>query len=307
MTPRPQPELVAAIVGAQFPQLRPVRVVYLGEGYDSTAFDVNGHLVFRFPKRPDVERQLFVESSVLPLLAVGTPVPIPSYSFQGAPSSRFPRHFAGYARLAGVPGIGVTSTRAQLLRLAPVLGDFLSFLHSFPVSTAAQLSVPEYASHVLIGEVMAEALSDLHLVRQVDPDAPEAKWRSFLEAGVEADERGAQRPTFVHGDLAAEHVLVDPATHQVTGIIDWSEISIGDPAIDFAGMFHWGGLDFVNAVLSHYRHHADAGLRDRARLFAVGRGIGDIVFGLEMHRPEYIDAGVRALRLCLSSLEAPAQ
>jgi hypothetical protein len=111
----------------------------------------------------------------------------------------------------------------------------------------------------------------------------------------------------VHSDLAAEHILLDPATHQVTGIIDWSEISVGDPAIDFAGMFHWGGLDFLNAVLSHYRHHLDAGLRERARILAVARGIGDIVFGREMHRPEYIDAGVRALRLCLASLVAPVQ
>jgi aminoglycoside phosphotransferase (APT) family kinase protein len=144
-------------------------------------------------------------------------------------------------------------------------------------------------------------------VSQVDADVPEVKWRSFLEAGVEAGEPGSIRTTFVHSDLAAEHILLDPATHQVTGIIDWSEISVGDPAIDFAGMFHWGGLDFLNAVLSHYRHHLDAGLRERARILAVARGIGDIVFGREMHRPEYIDAGVRALRLCLASLEAPVQ
>lgn len=298
-----EPELVGAIVGAQFPELRPVCVTYLGEGYDSTAFDVNGHLVFRFPKRVDVERQLAVETSVLPLLAVGTPVPIPSYSFQGVPSSRFPRHFVGYTRLAGVPGIGVTPTQTELLRLAPVLGDFLSFLHSFPASAAAQLDVPVYPSDVLIGEVRAEALSDLDVVRQVDPDAPEATWRAFLEAGIESDDASSPRPTFVHGDLAAEHILVDPVTHQVTGIIDWSEISIGDPAIDFAGIFHWGGVDFMNAVLSHYRRPIDAGLPERARFFAVARGIGDMVFGLKMHRPEYVDSGVRALRFCLSSLE----
>jgi aminoglycoside 2''-phosphotransferase len=298
-----EPELVGAIVGAQFPELRPVRATYLGEGYDSRAFDVNGHLVFRFPKRVDVERQLAVESRVLPFLAVGTPVPIPSFSFQGVPSSRFPRHFVGYTRLTGVPGIDVTPTQTELLRLAPVLGDFLSFLHSFPASTAEQLDVPAYPSDVLIGEVRAEALRDLGVVRQVDPNAPEAKWRAFLEAGLESDDASSPRPTFVHGDLAAEHILVDPMTHQVTGIIDWSEISISDPAIDFAGIFHWGGVDFMNAALSHYRRPIDAGLPDRARFFAVARGIGDIVFGLEMHRPEYVDSGVRALRLCVSSLE----
>src|SRR5687767_12197535 len=52
---------VGEIIEAQFPQLRPVEVSYLGEGYDSTAFDVNGEFVFRFPKQSDVEAQLFIE------------------------------------------------------------------------------------------------------------------------------------------------------------------------------------------------------------------------------------------------------
>jgi hypothetical protein len=105
----------------------------------------------------------------------------------------------------------------------------------------------------------------------------------------------------VHRDLAAEHILLDPQTQQVTGIIDWSEISVADPAIDFAGIFHWGGLDFTNAVLSRYNHEPDNGLLIRARFFAACKSIGDVTFGLETHRPEYIHAGVRALRLCMKS------
>lgn len=107
----------------------------------------------------------------------------------------------------------------------------------------------------------------------------------------------------MHRDLAAEHILLDPDTKQVTGIIDWSEISISDPAIDFAGMFHWGGLDFTNAVLSHYPVRVDDGLLERARFLAAAKCIGDIVFGLKTHRQEYIDSGVRALRHCVTHQE----
>ena len=110
-------------------------------------------------------------------------------------------------------------------------------------------------------------------------------------------------PRLVHRDLAAEHILVDPDTKQVTGIIDWSEISISDPAIDFAGMFHWGGLDFTRAVLSRYRPPVDEGLLERARLLAAAKCIGDIVFGLKTHRQEYIDSAVRALGYCAPPLE----
>ena len=75
---------------------------------------------------------------------------------------------------------------------------------------------------------------------------------------------------------------------------------MSDTAIDFAGMFHWGGLDFTNAVLSHYQVSVDNGLLERARFLATAKCIGDIVFGLKTHRQEYIDSGVRALSHCVT-------
>jgi aminoglycoside phosphotransferase (APT) family kinase protein len=295
-----QPELVAAIIEEQFPNVRPVRVKYLGEGYDSTAFGVNDNLVFRFPKRSEVEGQLVIETKMLPLLAEGSPIPIPSYSFHGVPSQLFPRHFAGYAKLPGVPGIELDPTQVEFSRLAPVLGGFLSFLHAFPINTATQLGVPEIASTVLIENARAKALSDLEVVRRVEVDVSEDKLRGFLELGVDADQRSPIAHALVHRDLAAEHILLDRATQQVTGIIDWSEISVADPAIDFAGIFHWGGEEFTNDVLSHYDREPDDGLLPRARFLAACKSIADLAFGLGTHRPEYIHAGLRALRLCLA-------
>ena len=287
-------ELAAAIIGAQFPELRPVEATFLGEGYDSVAFDVNGRWVFRFPKRPDVERQLFIERRILPLLADRAPVPVPSFSFHGVPAAGFPRHFAGYARLAGVPAIGLDASSAN----APVLGEFLSVLHAVPAEIAADLDVPRYDPALLLEEVREEALSDLHLVRDAMPDVSVGEWRPLIEAGPRDGDAGAISPVLVHGDLAAEHILVDPAGGAVTGVIDWSEIALGDPAIDFAGMWHWGGSMLAGAVLSRYARSHDPGLIDRARYFGACRGIADILFGLETARPEYISAGTRALSLC---------
>jgi aminoglycoside phosphotransferase (APT) family kinase protein len=294
---------VAEIIAMQFPELRPVEASYLGEGYDSTAFDVNNELVFRFPKRADVEAQLLIETAILPRLAERTPIPIPAFSFHGRPSSEFPRHFVGYPKLPGVAGISLDLDQSQLLELAPVLGGFLSFLHSFPANVATKCGVPECAPETLIEDIQAEAMSDVHVVTHVGLDALESPLRVLFNTRVETDETNRVTPTLVHRDLAAEHILLDPATKQVTGVIDWSEISISDPAIDFAGMFHWGGPDFTTAVLSHYEVSADDGLLERARLLAAAKCIGDIVFGLETHRQEYIDSGARALSYCVTPLE----
>jgi aminoglycoside phosphotransferase (APT) family kinase protein len=37
---------------------------------------------------------------------------------------------------------------------------------------------------------------------------------------------------FSHNDLGIEHVLVDPAGWAVTGVIDWSDAALVDPAVD---------------------------------------------------------------------------
>jgi aminoglycoside phosphotransferase (APT) family kinase protein len=252
--------------------------------------------VFRFPKRPDVEHQLFIERAVLPFLAERTAVPVPAFSFHGVPSALFPMHFAGYEKLTGVPAMGVEPAAAHPRRLALVLGEFLSSLHAFPVETATTLDVPAYPAALLLEEVRDETLGDLHRIRAAMPDAPEGEWRRFFERTPDS---AGVTPVLVHGDLAAEHILIDPDAREVTGVIDWSELSVGDPAIDIAGLCHWGGTELGAAVLSHYQPRPDDGLLTRARYLGACRGVGDIVFSLETGRSEYLQAGARALELCI--------
>ena len=289
--------LAARIIEAQFPQCAPARVTYLGEGYDSTAFDVNGVWVFRFPKRAEVERQLVIEMRMLPVLAGRAPLPIPAFSLRGEPSPDFPRHFGGYRRLAGVPGIEMDPARVPFSVLAPMLGRFLSWLHAFPAGEAARLGVERQPIEPLVEEIRAEALEDFELLNAVAPDAPLETWHTYLKSGV-AEARSPLTPALVHNDLAAEHILVGEAAQTVTGVIDWSDMAVGDPALDIAGMFHWGGQAFGDAVLSAYEGAIDDRLASRARFMAACRGVGDVKFGLETDRREYIACGLRALRLC---------
>jgi hypothetical protein len=76
-----------------------------------------------------------------------------------------------------------------------------------------------------------------------------------------------------------------------------SSLPFGDPALDLAGVIHWGGKRFLDAVLSTYHGSAHEATLHRARYLAACRGVGDVVFGLETGRREYIEAGVRALAI----------
>ena len=296
----PATNAVKQVVESQFPELAPVQARFLGEGYDSTAFEVNGTLVFRFPKREDVEQQLFIEERVLAALARESPLPVPRYLMRGTPSSLFPRHFGAYARLPGVPAITLPAAPAFLSRWAPPLGRFLGYLHSTSLAAAQAWGVPEIPSRGLLEDSIAEGLSDLDEMAGSVPDLPARECRVLLER-LAAAEPVAVEPVLTHGDLAAEHVLVDPESLVLTGVIDWSEVALSDPAHDLAGMIHWGGREFLREVLAHYPLPSSGGLTERARLLATCRGIGDLLFGLERGRPEYLVSGRQALRHCFEN------
>lgn len=292
-----QPAQVASILSSQFPQLEPLRVTYLGEGWDSIAFDVNGAWVFRFPKRSEVEQQLLLERAVLPLLQ-HSPVPLPHFVFEGEPSSLFRYQFAGYRKLAGVPADQLDVATVPVAHVARALGRFLTFLHSFRSDSAVYRNLPTYSGAQLIAEFQADALEHLPRIGAVGSAAARYAWSTYLNAGLSDAAVDSVVPVLVHRDLAAEHILLDPDTCDLTGIIDWSEVALSDPAIDFAGVFHWGGAELTHAVLAEYGSDTDRGLLKRAQFLAACRGVVDISYGIETDRPEYVAGGVRALTLC---------
>jgi aminoglycoside phosphotransferase (APT) family kinase protein len=286
----------AALIGAQFSDLAPSRVHLLGEGCDSIAFDVNDMWVFRFPKNADVARQLEREWTMLPMLVRRLPVAIPEFRFRGAPTDAYPHAFAGYAKLPGRPSLGLPPDVIRIPKLGAALGSFLSALHAFPVADAERAGVPRERLADVVLEVKDDALDDLSRVRAVAPEAPLEQWQRFINAGVELPE--TSREALLHNDLAAEHVLFDPADGRITGVIDWSDMAIGDPLVDFAGLFHWGGEPLVRSALSRYSGSLSEAQLRCARYLGACRGAMDVAFGLARNRPEYVRAGLAALRLC---------
>jgi aminoglycoside phosphotransferase (APT) family kinase protein len=59
-------------------------------------------------------------------------------------------------------------------------------------------------------------------------------------------------PSFIHLDFRGNNLLVDPESGRLTGVIDWGNAAIGDPALDFMWLVVWRGWSFMEAVLSNY-------------------------------------------------------
>ena len=80
---------------------------------------------------------------------------------------------------------------------------------------------------------------------------------------------------FCHNDLGAEHMLVDVKTNTVTGVIDWTDAAVSDPARDLALVYRDLGPAVFELTLAYYGKPFDDADRERALFYARCKLIAD--------------------------------
>jgi aminoglycoside phosphotransferase (APT) family kinase protein len=220
------PALALSLIREQFPDLGAGGVRPFGNGWDNTAFLVNGGLVFRFPRKQSAVALLEREVRVMPLLAPRLPLPVPHPRWAGRPTERYPWPFAGYRRLAGMTADRAALSDGERMAAAEPLGAFFAALHALP---ADGLDLPpDEVGRTAFARRMPELRARLAHLRQRGHIAdPEPLLRLFAEPFPAP----APRAVVVHGDPYVRHLLVDDA-RRICGVIDWGDVHVGDPAVD---------------------------------------------------------------------------
>jgi aminoglycoside phosphotransferase (APT) family kinase protein len=183
--------------------------------------------------------QLAREARLLPQLAERLPVAVPNSEYV-CPDPAGGMRFVGNRAIGGTPVVESRLAEerdpAYAESLARELGAVLDALHSFPVVEAHRIGVlggsaedwrREYAA--FYAEIRDGVFP---LLNAHERGWVQALWDGYLEDA----ESFAFEPTLIHHDLAIEHILHDPASGRLTGIIDWGDAWIDDPAIDFSGL-----------------------------------------------------------------------
>jgi aminoglycoside phosphotransferase (APT) family kinase protein len=207
--------LAGALIESQFPALAPVSAEPFGEGWDNTAYQINGTLVFRFPRRQIAVPLMETECRVLPRIAPSLPLPIPVPSYVGRPTPEYPWPFAGYARIPGFSASRLCLDDRQRSELARPLGRFLSALHALP---------PSGVGGDTIGRLNVERLAER--IRKSTEGI-----ESIVEESLGL--RSGPRAVLVHGDLYVGHLMVDDDI-RLRGVIDWGDVHANDPAVDLS-------------------------------------------------------------------------
>ncbi|MEY4554730.1 MAG: hypothetical protein RL197_1157 [Actinomycetota bacterium] len=143
------------------------------------------------------------------------------------------------------------------------LGKAIAAIHSLSIDAVRQAGMPEYSA----SDIRDTRLSELDRAASSGriPATLLQRWESALE---DLDLFRFQ-PTVVHGNLIGANVL--ELGEEVSGVLGWSNLEIGDPAQDFIGFAAQPDPELFDAVRFAYlslRTEIDQNLAQRATLYS---------------------------------------
>jgi aminoglycoside phosphotransferase (APT) family kinase protein len=260
---------VKGALGGQFPELALRTIDYVGSGWDYDAYLVDRWLAVRFPRRAEVAERLDQEVAILRLVRSSIEsgrlvpqFPVPEIILRGQGSTHFPHAFFGHIF---IPGVAADDPAAHASTdLAVDLARALTLIHWI---------TPESASAIGIGHEdqtcetrFRDTFDRVQQAQGICDYVPDAYAWVRGRPPVPRDYPGP--PRFIHDDLSLRHILIDRGTGRLSGIIDWSDAALGDPALDFVSLVLWRGWDFTDSVIRLYQPALDDGFRDRLRFLA---------------------------------------
>ncbi len=185
--------------------------------------------IFRFPRNSVVAGNLQKERAVLAIIAPRVDLAVPCFEHVGTWRDQ---PYAGYRRIPGRPLSGRPFTGCKLAdEVAESIAAALYTLHTISPS-----QVSGACGVIPTVEAWRQRYHELReTVRARVAPLLDSRMREVVERGfgrfLDEDLATLEDVALVHYDLGCEHILIEEDGTAVTGLIDFEDVTIGDPAI----------------------------------------------------------------------------
>lgn len=218
--------LAKQLIESQFPELQPITLKFIGNGWNNTVYHVNQKYAFCFPRRNISVGFIEAMAATMPKLAKKLPLPVPTPLFFGKPTPAFEWPFLGYRLIAGTDACTLQLNVEERASLAKPLAHFLKALHSIGHNEAEQLNAKiDTWRHLDPKLRFANAQQDIQRIKDLGLFAHCAKLLEILNGLKLIHQEDVGKKTMIHGDLNTHHMLLD-SDRKLCGIIDWGDVCI---------------------------------------------------------------------------------
>lgn len=216
------------------------------------AVDADGlHWIVRSPRRAEAMERAATERAKLDLVRGRLPVEVPEWRI-------YSDTIIAYPRLSGEPAAVVDMSAGGYVWRFEEKSAPESFVDSLARALAALHAIDRDAARSAGMEVLApddvraRYAASMERTRSM-LKVPEPVWSRWMR-WLEDRSFWPDHSVVVHGDLHPGHLLVDDA-HAVTGVLDWTEAHVGDPASDLRLLHATMGSDAMRRLVERYAAH----------------------------------------------------
>ena len=283
--------LVRALLRAQAPGLAGLELRLVAEGWDNAVWRLGRDLAVRLPRRAVAAPLVENEQRVLPAIArrlARMDVAVPAPLVSGRPGAGYPWAWSVVPWIEGTAALRVP--RRERSSWAPTLAAATTALHApapaaFPMNPFRGVPLADRADAVAARfDALRGAVSRLTVLERL--------WRSAVAAP-----QWAGPPLRIHGDLHPGNLVARRG--RLRGIIDFGDVTAGDPAYDLAVAWlafdETGRTAFIDTVRDGY----DEATWTRAHGWAAAVTV--MLLGNSDDSPEYFALGLE----CLAELTGP--
>ncbi|WP_461610675.1 aminoglycoside phosphotransferase family protein [Cytobacillus kochii] len=231
------------LIKNHLPHLQEIQIESNHSGWDHHIYIVNQRYVIRIPKTKQVLVKIKKEIKLLHQLSylssiIEIPNYLPFYNKDGQMIGVFYHFIKGQALSH--------SLITPPLYEAKWLGTFLTELHRLDIDEAKKCNIEELHS-----ENYWEQLHQA-LIKKIFPFLKDAE-KEEIDKMFLAVSKFKEAKVVIHGDLTSANILYHPSKKEISGIIDFTDTQIGDPAFDFAGLYWDFGDQFTKEALASYQ------------------------------------------------------
>lgn len=271
-------------------------------GWTNEIYVVNGEYVVKVPRNPENSASLRKEVALTSLLRDLVAFPVPEYVSQ----TFEPRAAAVYRRIRGdvltTHGfMGEASISPQTLTpdqrevSALQIADIINSIHGIVdlkvVGLLHQIGERNWSEQISSKVMVSKQIAEKHFTG----DFLE-KSLGALDGLERALKRHDYRHCFIHGDFGGWNLLYDHNTACITGVLDWEDACMGDPASDFADLIYDFGEDYAAKIFDNYAHEKDENMVERAELYILLNGFRDYEYGVANKVQSLEEGGFASIR-----------
>lgn len=217
-------ELAIQLIHDQFPEFSKLKISFLSNGYDNANFQLGDSHLIRLPRRSVGAELIVNEIEWLPKLQYQLPIKVPVPVKIGSRTNNYPWSWTIVPFFRGKSVLGDSLNEKEINRLV----RFLKKLHQIDADHAPEnpfRSVP----------LSKRALDVDKRIKKLEnggfkiPDQIKQLWESAINEPMDL------KHCLIHGDLHPDNIIVK--NKKIEAIIDWGDITKGDPAADLASFW----------------------------------------------------------------------